>query len=465
MAKYRCLACGYIFDEEKEGRPFSELGACPMCGSPVTLFELVEEEEETPAAAEAPQEDDPLAYDPATYRVDPSIPHLDDIHEMAVTGETIHAAMATTLPMPGWNDVLLLGAQLDPMPLDEHAPVDTQTVIGPNADKPLVIDSPVYVSHMSFGALSREAKVALAKGTAMAGTAMCSGEGGIIPEEMEVASKYIFEYVANRYSATPENLKRADAIEIKIGQGTKPGMGGHLPAGKVTPEIAEVRGKPLGEDIQAPSRFPGIDSADDLKRLVDQLRTESEGRPIGIKIAAGHIESDLAFCLAAEPDFVTVDGRGGATGSSPKLLRDAASVPTVFALARARKYLDSVESNVSLVITGGLRVSTDFAKALALGADAVAVATGALMALGCMQYRICGSDKCPAGIATQDPELRPRLDGDVAAQRVANYLNVSKAELETIARITGHERLHDLSLADIVTTSRDIADWAGVAHV
>ena len=196
---------------------------------------------------------------------------MDEIHEMAVKGQSIIAAMGTQMPMPGWDDILFLGAQLNPMPLDEHAPVKTETIIGKHAAKPMVLDHPVYISHMSFGALSRETKTALSRGSAMARTAMCSGEGGILPEEKAAAYKYIFEYVPNQYSVTDENLREADAIEIKIGQGTKPGMGGHLPGGKVTPEIAAIRNKPLGQDVISPSRFPGIDTKEDLKALVDKM--------------------------------------------------------------------------------------------------------------------------------------------------------------------------------------------------
>ena len=263
---------------------------------------------------------------------------------------------------------------------------------------------------------------------------------------------------------TPENLKSADAIEIKIGQGTKPGMGGHLPGEKVTQEISRIRNKPMGEDVIAPSRFPGVESKEDLRELIDQLRFASEGRPIGVKIAAGRIERDLAFCVYANPDFITIDGRGGATGSSPKLIRDATSVPTIYALYRARKYLDSIHSDISLIITGGLRVSSDFAKAIAMGADAVAVASGALIAMACQQYRICGTGMCPVGVATQDPALRARLQGDAAALRVANYLRVSLEELKTFARITGHERLHDLSTEDLCTISREISEYTNIAH-
>lgn len=328
----------------------------------------------------------------------------------------------------------------------------------------MVLEMPVYISHMSFGALSRESKIALSKGSAMAKTAMCSGEGGILPEEKAAAYKYIFEYVPNQYSVTDENLKSSDAIEIKIGQGTKPGMGGHLPGSKVTPEIAEIRRKPMGEDVISPSKFPGIDTKEDLKKLVAELRARSEGRPIGIKIAAGRIEKDLEYCVFAEPDFITIDGRGGATGASPAIIRDSTSVPTVFALSRARKYLDSINSEIDLVITGGLRVSSDFAKAIAMGADAVAVASAAMVAAACQQYRICGTGMCPVGMATQDPELRKRFQEDASAQRVANYLKCSAEELRTFARITGHEDIHGLTVEDLCTISREISENTDIAH-
>lgn len=471
--KYVCSVCGYVYDEEKEGRPFQELTECPMCHQPASKFSPVEDTEDdatlagavavsvtTPSAGEhaAP------AYDPAYLRTATDERYMDEIHEMAVSGESLHAAMSTKNVRPTWDDILLLGAQLDPPPLNDGDPVWTQTVIGKRAAKPMLLESPVYISHMSFGALSKEIKTALAMGAARAKTAMCSGEGGILPEEKAAAYKYIFEYIPNKYSVTDENLKTSDAIEIKIGQGTKPGMGGHLPGSKVTPEIAEVRGKTPGEDVQSPSKFPEIGSKEDLKAMVDMLRERSEGRPIGIKIAAGNLEQDLAHCVFAEPDFITIDGRGGATGSSPLLLREATSVPTIYALSRARKYLDEVGANIDLVITGGLRVSADFAKALAMGVDAVAVASAALIAAACQQYRICGSGMCPVGIATQDPELRARLKVEEAAQRVANFLTVSNEELKMFARISGLAGVHELSLKNLVTVDRDIAEYTGICH-
>ena len=458
---YKCSICGYIFDEEKEGKSFSDLTECPLCKQPVDKFEVVEAEKKPATTGTTPLD---LSYPQETRKTDSNYRYMKEIHEMAVTGKSAIEAMGTQMDMPNWDDILVLGAQLNPMPLDEHADVSLKTVIGKHAQKPMVLDMPVYISHMSFGALSKETKIAMAKGSAAAGTAMCSGDGGILPEEKAAAYKYIFEYVPNLYSVTDENLKTSDAIEIKIGQGTKPGMGGHLPGNKVTPEIAKVRDKTVGEDVISPSKFPDINSADDLRKLVSDLRTRSEGRPVGIKIAAGRIEKDLEFCISAEPDFITIDGRGGATGASPAIIRDSTSVPTIYALYRARKYLDSINSDIDLVITGGLRVSSDFAKAIAMGADAVTIASAAMVAAACQQYRICGTGMCPVGMATQDEKLRERLHIDAAAKRVENYLTCSANELRTFARITGNTDIHALSVDDLCTINSEISEHTNIAH-
>lgn len=458
--EFVCGVCGYVHAGDNPPEK------CPVCGQPAACFKQLEKNAVDSAFSDksVAQEPSDLAYPEKYVRRDGNCRFMAEIHQMALTGKPIIEAMGTQSKMPDWDDILLLGAQLNPLPLDEHAFVETTTVIGKNAKKPLILTNPVYISHMSFGALSEEAKVALAKGSSLAGSAMCSGEGGILPEEMAAASKYIFEYVPNLYSVSLENLRAADAIEIKIGQGTKPGMGGHLPGGKVTPKIAAIRNKPLGEDVISPSRFPGIETKENLRKLVSNLRMQSDGRPIGIKIAAGRIERDLEYCVFAQPDFITIDGRGGATGASPKLVRDSTSIPTVYALHRARKYLDSIHSDISLVITGGLRVSSDFAKAIAMGADAVAIASAALIAAACQQYRICGSGNCPVGVATQDAKLRERLKTDTAAKRVANFLNCSLEELKIFARITGHRNLHDLNVDDLCTTSREIAEYTNIPH-
>ncbi len=459
---YKCTICGHIHNEEATGILLNELDVCPICKQDISKFVEVENSKST-EAKEIKNTD--LAYDKDYAKSDKDIRQMDAIHQMAITGESIVAAMYTELPMPDWDDILILGNQLNPQPLEGDVEVNTQTVIGRNAKKPLVIESPIYITHMSFGALSRETKIALAKGSAAIKTAQCSGEGGILAEEMENAYKYIFEYVPNKYSATDENLKNADAIEIKIGQSTKPGLGGQLQGEKVTDEIAKVRGKPVGESIHSPATIPEVNSKEDLKALVDELREKSDGRPIGLKFAAGRIEDDLEYVLYAEPDFITIDGRRGSTGASPKLIRDSTSVPTIYALARARKFLDEHDSNIDLTITGGLRVSSDFAKALAMGANAVAIGTAAMIATACQQYKICDTGDCPVGVATQDEELRKRLKIETAAKRVENYLKVSTEELKTFARITGHDDVHALNINDLCTINSEISDYTDIRHV
>ncbi|HBG0816356.1 glutamate synthase-related protein [Clostridioides difficile] len=480
MSIYKCSVCGYIYDESKNDKTWDELSEdweCPVCTKGRSYFgkiSTVYYEEDEKIAEDIVEDESKLNTEKegdlnylSTYlrRDDEVEKHMDIIHEMAVTGKSIIEPMRTKLPVISWDDILIMGAQLNPLPLNEHDEVNTTTIIGKKAKKPMIIENPVYISHMSFGALSKELKIALAKGAAQNKTAMCSGEGGILPEEKEASYKYIFEYVPNKYSVTEENLKNSDAIEIKIGQGTKPGMGGHLPGEKVTEEIAKVRNKPVGQDVISPSCFEEIQSKEDLKKLVDELREVSEGRPIGVKISAGHIEKDMEFIAYAKPDFVTIDGRGGATGASPKLLKDATSIPTIFALYRARKYIDTHGLDIDLVITGGLRISTDFAKAIAMGADAVAIASSALMAAACQQYRICGSGKCPVGVATQDEELRKRLHIENSANRVANFLNASLEELKTFARISGHKDIHDLSVDDLYTVNSEISNYTNIQHV
>ena len=458
---YKCTICGHIHNEEATGIPLNELDACPICKQDISKFVEVENSK----SSENIDINAELAYDKNYAKSDKDIRAMDAIHQMAITGESIVAAMYTELPMPSWDDILILGNQLNPQPLESDVDVNTRTIIGKNAKKPLIIESPIYITHMSFGALSRETKIALAKGSAAIKTAQCSGEGGILPEEMENAYRYIFEYVPNKYSATDENLKNADAIEIKIGQSTKPGLGGQLQGEKVTDEISKIRGKPLGEDIHSPATIHEVNSKEDLKDLVDELRQRSCGRPIGLKFAAGRIEDDLKYVLYAEPDFITIDGRGGSTGASPKLVRDSTSVPTVYALARARKFLDSHESDIDLTITGGLRVSSDFAKALAMGANAVAIGTGAMIAAACQQYKICDTGDCPVGVATHDDGLRRRLKIETAAKRVENYLKVSTEELKTFARITGHDDVHHLNVNDLCTVNSEISDYTTIRHV
>ena len=471
MAIYICSVCEYVHDEDKTGQKWDdhpEDWVCPVCESPKNYFSKSDEADPVPEANEdnTEIESDASAIIDLQKTMAEAEPYFADIQEIARSNRTVDEPMRTKEPVISWDQILIKGAQLAKTPLNKETPVDTRTVIGARAATTVVIETPIYISHMSFGALSKEAKIALAKGSAALQTIICSGEGGILPEEFDAAYRYVFEYVPNQYSATEANLKNVDAIEIKIGQSAKPGMGGHLPGKKVTSEIAKIRGFKEGEDIFSPSRFKDIRSREDLKQRVDWLREVSRGRPVGIKLAAGDIEADLAFAVYAEPDFITLDGRAGATGSAPKFVKASTSIPTLFAIYRARKYLDENDAtDINLMITGGLRISSDFAKALAMGADAVAISASALIAIGCQQYRVCNTGKCPMGIATQDPELRRRLDIDLAAQRLENFLRVSTEELKDFARLTGNSDVHGLSVSDLCTTSSEISSHTAIAHV
>ncbi len=471
MAKYECDVCGFVHDEEITGQNWKDLPddwVCPICDSPKSYFFIIDDAGSGPAPEDTEVEQE--ADSPAPIDLEKTMaaaePYFADIQEIARTRQAMDEPMRTREPVISWEEILIKGAQLAKIPLNHDVPVNTKTVIGPKAKRPLVIETPIYISHMSYGALSKEAKIALAKGSAAMKTLICSGEGGILPDEFEAAYRYIFEYVPNRYSVTEENLKKVDAIEIKIGQSAKPGLGGHLPAEKVTSEIARIRGFKEGEDIISPSHFEDIRSREDLKNRVDWLRKMSQGRPIGIKLAAGDIEADLEIVVYAEPDFITIDGRAGATGSAPKFVKASTSIPTLFAIYRTRRFLDEKDTtDISLAITGGLRISSDFAKALALGADAIAISTSALIAIGCQQYRVCNTGKCPMGIATQAPDLRRRFDIDQAAERLENFLRVSTEELKDFARLTGNDDVHALAISDLCTTNSEISNHTDILHV
>ena len=402
----------------------------------------------------------------------PEEPYVGEIHDLARHGleRTGHhgpvAAMGVPrTELPGWEDIQVLTAQLATFPLLDDEPVGTGVTIGPAARRPLRLDIPLFVSDMSFGALSQEAKVALALGAEAAGTAICSGEGGMLPEEQQSCSRYLYELASARFGWSEQHLSRVQALHLKLGQGAKTGTGGHLPGTKVTGRIAQVRGLPEGTAAISPSRFPDWSGPEDARALVERVREVSGGIPIGVKMSAQHVEADLDTALALGVDYVILDGRGGATGAAPRLFRDNIGVPSMAALARARRHLDAAGAQqVTLVATGGLRRPADFVKALALGADAVAVSNSALQAIGCVGMRACHSDNCPVGIATQKPHLRARLPVQQAAGQLAKFLAASVELMQVLARACGHRHLADFSAADLSSWKREIADLVGIGY-
>ncbi|MFA5665276.1 glutamate synthase-related protein [Castellaniella sp.] len=366
--------------------------------------------------------------------------------------------------LPDWNDIQFMTAQLARQPLQEDVPVHTGLVIGPEARKPLALDLPLLVSDMSFGALSEEAKMALARGAERAGTGICSGEGGMLPEEQQANRRYLYEYASARFGYDDALLPLVQAFHFKCGQSAKTGTGGHLPGRKVTGRIAQIRRLPEGLDADSPPTFTDLHTVDDFARFAGHVRECTGGVPIGFKLSAQHIERDIEFAVRAGADYIILDGRGGGTGDAPLMFRDHISVPTIPALARARHCLDQLGASgrVTLIITGGLRTHTDFAKALALGADGIALANSAMQAIGCVAARICHTNLCPTGIATQDPELRKRLDVDVAAARLATFLQASVQLMQVLARACGHGRLDQFNRDDLASWHKPIAELAGI---
>ncbi|MFA7521930.1 MAG: glutamate synthase-related protein [Halothiobacillaceae bacterium] len=366
--------------------------------------------------------------------------------------------------LPDWNDIQFMTAQLAMQPLMEDVAVGTELIIGPEARKPLQLNMPLFVSDMSFGALSEEAKLALAQGAEMVGTAISSGEGGMLPEEQQANSRYMLEYASAKFGYSDDLLPLVQAFHFKCGQAAKTGTGGHLPGAKVRGRIAEIRQLPEGKNADSPPTFADLHTVDDFAHFADHVRELTGGIPVGFKMSAQHIERDIAFAVQAGADYIILDGRGGGTGDAPLLFRDHISVPTIPALARARHCLDKLGASgrVTLIITGGLRTHTDFAKALALGADGIALANSAMQAVGCVGARICHTNRCPTGVATQDPALRKRLDVDVSAKRLATFLEASVQLMQVMARACGHDHLNQFARDDLASWHKNIAELAGI---
>ncbi len=400
-------------------------------------------------------------------------PTVEFIHQLAQEGLTKlghHGPMISMgVPrhqLPHWDDLQIMAAQMATKPLMEETLVGTELIIGPEAKKPLLLKIPLFVSDMSFGALSEEAKIALAKGAELAGTGICSGEGGMLPEEQEANTHYFYEYASAGFGYKEELLNKVQAFHFKGGQGAKTGTGGHLPGSKNIGKIAQVRGIPEGTPAVSPPTFSNLSSAKEFKQFADRVREITGGIPIGFKLSANHIEKDIQFALDASADYIILDGRGGGTGAAPEMFRNHISVPTIPALARARRYLDKqgASGRVTLIITGGLRVPIDFVKAMALGADGIALSNSAMQAIGCVAARMCNTNNCPAGIATQKEELRKKLNIEKSAKQLHNFFDASIELMQVMARACGHDDLSKLNNNDLATWHRKMALLSGVSY-
>ena len=400
-------------------------------------------------------------------------PTVEFIHQLAREGlsKLGHHGPMTSMgvpryQLPHWDDLQVMVAQMATKPLMEDVVVNTELVIGPKAKKPLKLRIPLFVSDMSFGALSEEAKISLATGAELAGTGICSGEGGMLPEEQAANSKYFYELASAQFGYDESKLKNVQAFHFKGGQGAKTGTGGHLPGIKNIGKIAKVRGIEAGTSAISPPTFKDLITVEDFKKFANRVREVTGGIPIGFKLSANHIEEDIQFALDASADYIILDGRGGGTGAAPEIFRDHISVPTIPALARARKYLDEqgASGRVTLIITGGLRVPIDFVKALALGADGVAVSNSAMQAIGCVAARICNTNNCPAGIATQNKDLRQRLNIEKSSVQLKNFFEASTELMSVMARACGHDSFEQFNSNDLATWHREISLLSGVKY-
>ncbi len=402
----------------------------------------------------------------------PEEPHVGMIQQLAADGLSklghhgaVSAMGVDRRQLPSWDDLQFLTAQLATLPQLDDAGVGTELVIGPKAKKPLRLEIPLFVSDMSYGALSEETKVALSAGAELAGTGICSGEGGMLPEEQEANSRYFYELASARFGYSMDKVQRCQTFHFKGGQGAKTGTGGHLPGHKVMGKIAAVRGLPEGQGAVSPPRFPDWSHEDDFRNFAEEVRAATGGIPIGFKLSAQHVEEDLDAALRIGVDYVILDGRGGGTGAAPNIFKDNISVPTLPALARARRYLDQRGcKDVTLIATGGLRTPADFAKAMALGADGVAVSNSAIQAIGCLGMRACHTNNCPVGIATQKPHLVSRIVVEKSAERLANFFEASVELMQVMARACGHDHLSQFNIDDLTTWKNDMASLSGVAY-
>ena len=392
---------------------------------------------------------------------------VHDIWLKAESGTYLVRGTGATRPVPHFDDLVILPAQTSRPPIDKYRePCNTRVVLGDRyAEEPLVLETPIMVAAMSFGAISLEAKVAIAIGTALAGTATNTGEGGMHPEERKHAKLLIAQYASGRFGVSAKYLNDADGVEIKIGQGAKAGMGGHLLGEKVTEEIAMIRGIPPGTDALSPARHMDIIGPEDLAMKIEQLREITDWRiPIAVKYSAGRVSDDVKIAAKAGADIIVVDGMQGGTGATPDVVANHAGIPTIAAIVQADQALREIglRDKVSLVAAGGIRTGADVAKALALGADAVQIGTGALIALGCTVCRQCHIGKCPKGIATQDPKLRRRLDPEKGGIRVYNYIKAMTEELKILTQQAGKTDVRNLEMEDLRALTVNASAITGV---
>lgn len=402
---------------------------------------------------------------------------INDIHIKSELGRYRMRGFSLFKKIPHWDDLTFMPGTLTRFVIEGYREkCETKTIIGPRAKRPMVLDIPIYVTGMSFGALSFEAKIALARGATMAGTATCSGEGGMIPDERRYSERWLYQCIQSRYGFNPHHLRLADACEFFIGQGCKVGLGGHLMGQKVTDQVAEMRSLPAGIDQRSPARHPDWLGPDDLALKIQEIREATNHEiPIQLKLGAARVYDDVRMAVKCDPDSIYIDAMEGGTGAGPHIATEDTGVPGIAAIREARRAIDELgaKGKISLVYAGGIRNGGDVAKALALGADAIAIGHSVMMALNCNKHidgvtdypneigvdagfcYHCHTGRCPVGVATQDPVLRKRLDPDKAAERVYNFLHTLTMEAQLLARACGKTNIHSLEPEDLAALTME----------
>ncbi len=403
------------------------------------------------------------------------------IQERAELGRYAIRGFGAFRNVPRFDDLVFLTASLTRLPLEGYREkCDTKTLLGKRyAKRPIKLDIPITIAGMSFGALSRNAKVALGQAATLMGTSTTTGDGGMLPEEREASKMLVYQCLPSRYGFNPQDLKKADAIEIVVGQGAKPGGGGLLLGQKVNSTVASMRTLPFGVDQRSPCRHPDWIGPDDLRIKIEELREATDWEiPIYVKMGATRVKDDVKLAVKAGADVIVLDGMEGGTAATQTIFQENVGIPTLPALVQAVEALkeSGVYGEVQLIISGGIRSGPDVAKALALGADAVSIGTAAIIAMGCNKpiyiedYHKLGTEPyhchhchtglCPVGITTQDEELMARLPIEQAATSVANYLQAMVMETQALARACGKSNVHNLEREDLVALTLEASAMA-----
>ena len=408
---------------------------------------------------------------------------LAEIHRAADQGVYAIRGFGGKRPLPSFDDLVFLGASMSRYPLEGYRErCDTGVVLGDRfASKPVELAIPITVAGMSFGALGANAKEAIGRACTAMGTSSTTGDGGMTEEERQSSKTLVYQVLPSRYGMNPDDLRRADAIEVVVGQGAKPGGGGMLLGQKITERVAGMRDLPVGIDQRSACRHPDWTGPDDLAIKIRELREITDWeKPVYVKIGASRPQFDVPLAVKSGADVVVLDGMQGGTAATQDVFIEHVGIPTLPAVRRAVEALQELDMHrkVQLVVSGGIRTGADVAKALALGADAVSIGSAAMVALGCNRpvyledYRAIGTEpgachhchtgRCPVGVTTQDADLEARLEPEQGARWLRNYLTVMVLELQTIARANGKSHVLNLEPEDLVALTVEAAAMAGV---